>query len=242
MRQTRQQKLFENLLKSLFLFPLILWLCPANLISAQEGRIVVINEIAWMGTENQWQDEWLELYNPTDSPIKIDRWILKSKDEKPKIILTGTIEARSYFLLERTDDTTILRIPAQQIYKGGLDNQGEHLILLDDLGKTIDDVDCFLGWFTGSNETKKTMERLNPLVDGSNPLNWQTSKKSGGSPRAENVPHEIRQKTRIGTIPTGSSYSGYSFVLAIGSTISLFLSMLVLVFLLKTKQKKDKMK
>ncbi|PIP24309.1 MAG: hypothetical protein COX35_01265, partial [Candidatus Nealsonbacteria bacterium CG23_combo_of_CG06-09_8_20_14_all_37_18] len=32
---------------------------------------VVINEIAWMGTVNLANDEWIELYNNAESPISL---------------------------------------------------------------------------------------------------------------------------------------------------------------------------
>ena len=202
----------------------------------------MINEVAWMGTKEQWQNEWIELYNPTDSPVALDGWMLKSKEGTPEIALSGTIGAKSYFLLERTDDTTIPEISADQIYKGGLNNQGEHLMLLNSFGKVVDEVDCFLGWFSGSNEIKKTMERLDPSSPGSHPDNWKTSQETGGTPRAKNSPQEIRQEKAIGTISAVSNESNFSFILAIGIAISLFLSMLILAFWLKMKQKKDKIK
>jgi len=215
---------------------------PVNFILAQE-KTIVINEIAWMGTQEQWQNEWVELYNPTDSPISLDKWILKAKDDSPKIELSGTIGAHSYFLLERTDDTTVPEIPADQIYKGGLNNQGEHLVLLNDLEKVVDEIDCLLGWFNGSNETKKTMERIDPLVDGSHPSNWKTSQKAGGTPGQENSPKtEIKKEKDIETVSAASSSSSFSFLLIIGIIISLFVSMLVLAFWLKIKRKKDKIK
>ena len=62
----------------------ILAIFPVSFISGQ-GKTIVINEIAWMGTTEQWQNEWIELYNPTDSPILLNSWILKAKDDSPKI-------------------------------------------------------------------------------------------------------------------------------------------------------------
>ncbi|MFH1958448.1 MAG: lamin tail domain-containing protein, partial [bacterium] len=39
---------------------------------------VVINEIAWKGTVQSTSDEWIELYNNTDSPIDITDWSIKN--------------------------------------------------------------------------------------------------------------------------------------------------------------------
>jgi len=89
---------------------------------------VIINEIAWMGTTVSANDEWLELFNNTTGPIILDGWILKSADEKLKINLKGVISARGFYLLERTDDTTVPNITADLIYKGALSNTGEDII------------------------------------------------------------------------------------------------------------------
>ena len=38
------------------------------------AQTILINEIAWMGTKEAWQDEWIELYNPNDYAVSIDGW------------------------------------------------------------------------------------------------------------------------------------------------------------------------
>ncbi len=108
---------------------------------------VIINEIAWMGTKTSYNDEWIELYNNSDSPINLEGWILKTADGAPKINLTGTIAAKSFYLLERTDDNTVPGISADQIYTGALGNSGENLELYDNSGNLIDSLNCSSGWF-----------------------------------------------------------------------------------------------
>ena len=147
---------------------------------------VVINELAWMGTNISANDEWIELYNNTESPINLDGWQLVSQDGTPKINLSGTIPANGFYLLERTDDTTVPNVPVDQIYTGALGNGGETLELYDNFGNLIDRVDDSSGWFAGDNSTKQTMERKNPQFEGSDPNNWQTSQNAGGTPKAKN--------------------------------------------------------
>jgi len=161
-------------------------------------RDVVINEIAWMGTEANTADEWIELYNSTGSAIDITGWTLMAADSTPLINLSGTIPAYGYFLLERTDDQTISDISADQIYKNAMNNDGEKILLKDNTGKIIDEVDCSSGWFAGSNSTKSSMERVHPSTDGSSPGSWGTNDgitKNGkdssgndinGTPKSEN--------------------------------------------------------
>jgi len=147
---------------------------------------IVINEIAWMGTETAYQDEWIELYNNTNLSLSLDGWILKAGDGTPEINLTGTIAPRSFYLLERTDDETVPDIPADQIYTGSLGNEGEDLAIYDKSANLIDQVDCSAGWFGGDNSTKQTMERKNPSLPGNNSENWTTSNSPGGTPKSQN--------------------------------------------------------
>jgi len=160
-------------------------ICPAQILSA--GYLdVVINEIAWMGTENSQNDEWIELYNNSSSIIDLNEWKITTNDKTPNITLKNKIPSKGFFILERTDDTTLPNIKANLIYKGSLNNNGEYLKLIDADGKVIDGIDCSKEWFFGNNETKKTMERKNTLINGNDLTNWQTSEGSGGTPNNKN--------------------------------------------------------
>lgn len=143
--------------------------------SGANPKDVVINEIAWMGTQASYTDEWMELYNNTDSAINLSGWSLASTDGTPSIALSGTIPGHGYFLLERTSDQTVSDIPADKIYTGALEDNGEHLQLKDPTGQVIDEVDCSSKWFAGSATTRATMERLHPLLHGSHASSWGTN-------------------------------------------------------------------
>lgn len=136
---------------------------------------VCINEIAWMGTEASASDEWIELCNATEQSIDLTKYTLIAADGNPEIMLSGTISAHSYFLLERTDDQTVLDCEADLIYTGSLGNTGECLLLKDSNEVIIDRVNCSQGWFAGDNEGKISMERISPFVAGSDSLNWNNN-------------------------------------------------------------------
>jgi len=160
---------------------------PVYKTQAAEYLDIVINEIAWMGTDVSFNDEWIELYNDTNNSINLDGWVLKADDGTPEIALTGAISANGFYLLERTDDETVPGISADLIYKGALGNKGEDLKLYDNLGSLIDEVNCSEEWFAGDNKTKQTMERTKST--GVGPLqSWQTSQNPGGTPKTENGP------------------------------------------------------
>jgi len=147
-----------------------------------------------MGTENSPNDEWIELYNNSSSLIDLNGWKIISNNKTPNIVLKNKVPAKGFFILERTDDTTLPNIKADLIYKGSLNNNGEYLKLIDTNEKIIDGIDCSKEWFFGDNETKKTMERKNTLINGNDLENWQTSETSGGTPKNEN---SKRQKNNV---------------------------------------------
>lgn len=141
------------------------------------SRQVVINEIAWMGTQASTNDEWMELLNTTGQPIDLTGWTLKAIDGTPDLALSGTINPYNFFLLERTADTTVRDHPANQIYTGTLANSGEDLEIRDSSGNLVDLVSAATNgsWFAGDNATKASMERIDPAISGNNPANWETN-------------------------------------------------------------------
>lgn len=169
-------------------------------------RAVVINEIAWMGGKASSSDEWIELYNNTWQAIDLKGWALYEAGGEVLIEpLTGVIEAKNYYLLERTNDETVPGIPASQEPSGwggyGLKNTGEYLILEDKAGQAIDEINAQGGWFAGDNETKQTMERKNPLLPGNQPESWQSSQLPGGTPKTKNSPGQpTEQLTESGSL------------------------------------------
>jgi len=153
---------------------------PVSLLEAQTpepttSRTVVINEVAWMGTAASTADEWIELHNPTAQNINLDSWTLTGDDNNtPTITLIGSIPAGGFFLLERTDDTTVSDISADQIYTGDLINTGESLTLRDNTNLVIDTANSNGGaWPAGDNASKASMERINPLAPDDD-SNWET--------------------------------------------------------------------
>lgn len=171
---------------------------------------IVINEIAWRGTEASPYDEWIELANKTDQEIDINDWILKTTDGNINVKLTGKIAANGFYLLERAtesevgtidEDSAIANIAADQIYKGALTNRqyqnepGQNLELLDKDNIKIDNI-----WtlYAGDNNTSRTSERINIWSNSLFKNNWQSYAGAGsdgkdangnpvyGTPRAKN--------------------------------------------------------
>jgi hypothetical protein len=126
---------------------------------------VIINEVAWAGTSaTTADDEWIELYNPGNSSVDMTGWQLYGDDNtfnkvgSPSIILSGTIPAKGYFLLERNEQA-VSDVQANQLYTGTLGNNptGERLYLKEDSGQTIDTANSDGGaWPAGTASTTTT--------------------------------------------------------------------------------------
>ncbi|MDX1608296.1 MAG: lamin tail domain-containing protein [Candidatus Spechtbacterales bacterium] len=156
-----------------------------------EAKSIIINEVAWMGDtaeEDSHYNEWIEFYNNTDSPIALDGWILKAADDTPIIELSGTIDAGSYYIAARNNETSTIISKADLIYgsryyKHALKNnpEGEDLKLINAEGNIIDEINAPGGWPAGNNETKETMS----LVDNA----WVNGP-TGGTPGEPNYTQE----------------------------------------------------
>ncbi|MFY9461768.1 MAG: right-handed parallel beta-helix repeat-containing protein, partial [Candidatus Sungiibacteriota bacterium] len=179
----------------------------AGNISAEETRTavfsalpIVINEVAWMGTGSSAttsKDEWLELYNNTDYSVNLSGWTLsffKPATTSPSktVSLTGTIAAKGFYLIERTDDNVITDIPADLpcrpedslnpcSFGDGLLNGGM-IVKLERGSAVIDRTPelCIGGWglqwCAGSTSNYyATMERVESLTAGDMQSNWGTA-------------------------------------------------------------------
>lgn len=159
--------------KQITLFP-----APETIPTRKIGK-VVINEVAWAGTEASATDEWLELYNTEAEAVDISGWRLISEDESPNITFSeGTIIlAGGFFLIERTNDDTIKDLYADlavSFGQGGLNNTGEVIKLIDSAGIVTDTVGKTGElWFAGDTSGKYSMERVYVATTGDEISNWK---------------------------------------------------------------------
>jgi|GEM_PF-4047556 len=146
---------------------------------------VVINEVAWGGTRANVSDQWIELYNTTDSQVVVEGWWLVARPQGPQIEITGckdgpcVIPPEGYFLLENPDDNTIVDVEADLTYRGTF-APDTTLRLWDgkpgnnDQSQLIDSANAAgSGWPGGDRRTRRTIERLDPLK-GDTTDNWGT--------------------------------------------------------------------
>lgn len=141
---------------------------------------LVINEVAWPGTAAAYpNDQWLELYNPSSSSVDFSNWKISFSGRQ---LTFGTahntiIPAKGYYLLEASREKTVSDITSDIIYtvSSKMSAGGEKIELFKPSGEKVDEVDCSLGWFGGGTAYYRTMERLDPLVNGNAASNWQTN-------------------------------------------------------------------
>lgn len=196
---------------------------PLFFIMAMETS-VLINEIAWMGDSNNWRNEWIELYNPNQYSINLDNWALMIDDTKT--VLSGVIDSNSFFVISKNKE-----MEHDNVLKGSLKNTGNCLTLLDLSNNIVDKQDFSLGWQTGDNQTKRTMERQGN--------DWQTSSLPNGTPGKKNSLLEAKNVV-LSDIEINKdgikNPSSFFKVLLSGVAISSFISIFSLYLNLKPKK------
>lgn len=142
---------------------------------------IIINEVAWMGTLESLNNEWIELKNISNDTVNLAGWQLLDKEAKIKIIFSNqnVISPNGFLLLERTDDNSVSYINADLIYTGALNDTAEELYLFNENCDLEDEVLAVPDWPAGDKVDKRTIERKNNLE-------WQTSLNIGGTPKAQN--------------------------------------------------------
>jgi len=149
-----------------------------------ESNTIIINEIAWAGSESSSSDEWIELYNNTNEDISLTGFKLEDDSEIVIEFTDEIISANSYFLIEKREEAT--SIQSDLIASISFANTGDDLRLLDGDGNVIDDVSNSGGaWFAGSSTTKSTMARIDMELSGNDENNWQNSE--GGNSATDSL-------------------------------------------------------
>jgi len=150
---------------------------------------VVINEIMWMGSADDKDDEWIELRNMTDREIDLSNWDIKyagkGKNAHIEIPHGYSIKANGYFLLtaKKWDDTAInlnkdLAKDEGYSHISSMDlaDDGEQLVLKNKNKDIIDEAWQDKKWPDGWHGIflHMSMERDNEAGDGKLKSSWHT--------------------------------------------------------------------
>ncbi len=165
-------------------------------VSAAPGS-VIINELMYNpGTGNQ-DDEFIELYNTTSSPIDLEGWcfsegvVLVTSAPDPACFEAGTTIAGNGFLVvspnpSQTQSTYGVNTAAS--YAGAnLSNGGETITLVDNAATPINSAtyDDTVPWPTSPDGSGPSLELKDPGSDNSQATAWGASI-GGATPAAEN--------------------------------------------------------
>jgi hypothetical protein len=143
---------------------------------------VLISEVAWMGTTDSQFEEWIELQNTGSESVSLSGWkIYKAGGDTLLFSLSGSISAGQYLLVCRTTASVSNPLSGSCDLSGtfggsGLNNTSEYIILKNDSGNSVDEVNASGGWPAGDASTKQTMQK-----SGSS---WITADGTPGQPNA----------------------------------------------------------
>jgi len=151
---------------------------------ALTGVGVVINEVAWAGTTENSNDEWIELYNNTSAQVDLTGWqIVDDNGASVYQVTSGMVAGHGFFLIEDREEA-VANVTAGAVIGLSLANSGDSLVLKDAGGNVVDTVNGGGGaWYAGSNTSKATMERKDPAMTVDSADNWA----SGGTPAMANT-------------------------------------------------------
>ncbi len=156
---------------------------------AYDAGSVVINEIAWAGTTDESNDEWIELYNNTRETIDLSGWSIDD-DNGSSIytIASGEIAPYGYFLIADSE-AALKNVSANAVIGLSLANTGDSLVLKNAVGAIVDTVNGSGGaWYAGNNTGKASMERMDPLEKPDSASNWTTATSGNGATGRSGTP------------------------------------------------------
>lgn len=200
-----------------------------NIKQLDEDQKVVINEI--MFDPNSGDSEFIEFYNTSDQFLEVANWNVEDGSKNNSILTHNTFQIApdSYFLVA-ADSTILLTYPELKefdqlmIVNGNLSlNNTDDLILLSDaFGNMVDSVHYKSDWHNQRIITTKgkSIERINPFLDGNDMNNWSTSVASeGATPGSANsiyIENQESNKTISVTpnpfSPDGDGYEDFSII------------------------------
>ena len=182
-------------------------------VPSYDRNSIVINEIMYDPAANV--SEYVEFYNLSSDIINLGGWKIEDENGNTnKLVETSfDILPKEYFILMADSSAlaayNLSEYPNKNIVGSsslGLVNTGELILLKDVRGNVIDSVFYSDKWNNKNiASTKgKSLERINPSLNGNNPLNWSTCVNIlGGTPGNQNsiFAENLNQSANISVEP-----------------------------------------
>jgi len=141
---------------------------------------IVINEVGYVGTNADPNDQWIELYNKSDNDIDLTGWKIISGTQGTDTLnlsLKGTILAKGYFMLERNDDNVLSNVLADQLFASPLGQ--DYLYLRAKNNRYVDQLYMDPSEFNVNNFINNgnhySVERVSPYSFGIYSKNWKVN-------------------------------------------------------------------
>lgn len=169
-------------LKKLLLILLLIFCSQiaVSTFSSPSGNNIIITEVLYDAPTSGGDpdEEWFELFNPTDSAVDLTDWTID--DNYDTLSLSGSIPAKGYFVVAKNTAAFNALYGFDPDLGGGwgdvaLNNNGDFLTLYDDLSSEIDFVaweNAVSGWSVSAVD--KTIRRKY-VVDTDTGADWENS-------------------------------------------------------------------
>jgi hypothetical protein len=166
------------------LLMLAVWFVSPRSVAAATPGSIVINELMYHPVSEVDNDEFLELYNTTNSPIDLGGWCFTNGIA---VCFTPgtTIASHGYAVISPNTARTQFTYNVTPIanYTGKLDNGGEKVTLKDGSSTVISSVTYgdTAPWPATPDGTGPSLELLDAIMDHALPASWRASLASGGT-------------------------------------------------------------
>lgn len=165
----------------------------AVFVPSNDEPTVIINEINYNSSDDNDSGDWIELYNPNESPIDLAGWVITDKEfETGYIIPNNTqLQGGDFLILSKDESkfnaihTNIENVIGDLSF--GLSSDGESVKMYSADGVLTDSVSYLPTnpWSEMANGQGYTLELKSPELDNAKAENW-TSYRLAGSPGETN--------------------------------------------------------
>ena len=148
------------------------------LLDAVDPPPIVINEIHYDPDVVTELAEFIELYNAGPDPVDISGWSLTNAVDYT-FPATTQIPSGDYVVVAQDPQTVLSKFGTAALgpWDGRLDNDGDHIVLRNDVGDKVDEVTYKRGfpWPTIGDSPGHSIELVNPALDNDLGGSWRAS-------------------------------------------------------------------